>query len=240
MELHWSGATRYHDWMNDDKATPAAMITQLAEAGLLGKLEWINTGMHGKKETQIPAGNTLLDYLPFKPKRNDLYILAGGGTKPFNWKLTLGLFPFNEQTQMVQGYNIINLWVEKNELLNPEGSELLFNTFKKIHRAGNTEFAFIHPAEHWATLTDTFYGPYAIPVTFNPMFTGVYWSTFLGPGQLELFDRNKIKNIKEPGIYFENEDELYIRMTENIAAVINKPEEEKMIALTEQFRQAMK
>lgn len=240
MEIHWSGVTRYHDWMKDEAAFPAAMIRRFAEEGLTGNLDWVQTGIHNPKETLVAGSKSIIDYLGFTPKKNDLYSIAGGGEEPFKWKLTLGLFPFDKETAMVKGYNIINLWFEKNELLNVNGSDCLFSLFRNLHAGDNTEFAFIHPYDRWSELTDAFRGPYKKPVTFNPLFTGVYWATFLGKGQLELFDQQKISAIQSQRLDRRGTDACYIRMTENIADALNPETETEMIALTEQFRAALK
>ena len=104
MQIHWSGATRYHDWMENEVAFPAIMIRRFFDSGLIGNLEWVQTGMRKKKQEGINAdGASLIGYLGFTPKRNDLYTISAGGSQPFEWKLTLGIFPFNKETGMVKG-----------------------------------------------------------------------------------------------------------------------------------------
>lgn len=239
MKIQWSAATRHHDWKSGDKTIPIMIIQELMKERFIGNLEWIKIGMHNERRTPYPNKFSILDYLDFNPKRNDLYVLLFGGTKPFNWEFTLALSEFNPKNQRVLGYNNFNLWFEKENIISNEDSNLIFNAFQKIHHAGSTEFAFIHPHKRWVELIDPFHGAYAVPVTFNPMFTGVYWSTFLGEGQLELFDSDKINKIISDKIFQKNDEELYIRMTQNIEDILDKNAEKDMIYLTERFKEAL-
>lgn len=236
MEIHWNCATRYHDWFGASLAVPKMMINQFYDAGLIGKLEWVELGIHNKRATVDSAAQMLTDFLDFKPKRNDLYRVAAGGHEPFKWKLTIGLFPFDKSLKMVKGYNIFNLWFEKQAFSIPSQSESLFTLFKKVNLIQNTEFAFIHPYHRWIELIDPFYGYYKEPVTFIPMFSGVPWAAFFGPDHLKYFDLSKLKEIEAYQIEWVNSSGLYIRVSPNIADAVTEPVEKKMIQLTEFFR----
>ena len=49
MEIHWCGSTRYHDWLANDKIIPRQMLDKATEEGLIGLIDWIETGTEIKQ-----------------------------------------------------------------------------------------------------------------------------------------------------------------------------------------------
>jgi hypothetical protein len=239
-DIRWSAVSRSHDWMKDDAAFPASLIQQLTQAGLIGQMEWVETGILKPRQELISTEASLTDYLNFKPGKKDLYSIAGGGEKTFRWKLTLGLFPFDQTNNSVNGYNIISLWTEAIDVGSEKDCDQLFNLFQHLHHDGNTDFAMIHPYVRWHELTDAFYGAYKNPVTFRPFFTGISWAVFLGKEQRKEFDQEKLKKISAPPLLWSQEGSLSVRMTPAIASVLLPEYEKEMIALTDQFVSALK
>jgi hypothetical protein len=234
-QILWSSATRFHDWWACK--FPFDLLKQAKFARVIGSVEWIKQGWgRTSKLKQIHDEESIDSYLlKILPKSEKTFILEAGGTKPHSWKLSLYIPPFSQQKQRVDGYSMIKIIFEGASLQAPEHSSTLLETFFATHTPDNTEFAFIHPYLHWSQLED---GNYNSPVTFRPMFAGVYWANYLGLGHIELFDRQKLNSLSAYHVKWIDDRGLFLVITPNLADVLTPAIEEKMLKLTEEFRRA--
>lgn len=240
MEINWNASTRYQDWSNDNFKIVRTMVEQLTAIGIIGIADWKKIGLHGSKKQFNRPENWLNELLDAKLKlKTEFFQVSAGGLYPAIWDFTLLLMLFQNETNMVTGFNAINILFENESFQTPAGSDIMYSTFKKIHSIENTEYAMIHPYLHWRALDDTLTGAYGNPLTFSPMFSGVSWATFLGPGQLESFDIPMIKHIKSYDVDWVDNKGLYMRASQNVADASSKTVESQMIALTEEFRKAL-
>lgn len=241
MQLHWSGATRYHDWYTKPRTIAKRMLSQAQHAGLIGLVDWVSLG-HDDERKEVTYSEGVLEgvlerMLDRGFKRGVSNLLTAGGTKPFAWNMNLLLFPFRKDRGKVQGYNILKLWFDTKAFSGPNASDMLMQTFSTIHTPDNTEFAFIHPYKRWSELT-TLGEPYEEPVTLGPMFSGVYWAIFLGRGHLAFFDLDKLRNLQAYQVKWLGDDGLFVRVSRDIADATSPAVEEEMFRLTEIFRNA--
>lgn len=245
MQLHWTGSTRFHDWYKNDKQIPRQMFSAAHKLGLIGEIEWV---AFGPKDQQIliqqyrsrsdeKDQDVLLRLLDHEPPGNALFRIALGGASPFKWKVTLGLFPFDQQTQTVAGYNIINFWFDSELFGGKDGADRLFDGFTSLHNKTNSEFASIHHYQRWNELTDPLDGEYQDPLTISPMFTGIMWANFLDQNHLQYFNVEQLRDLKSDFLVW-RDDELIIRICEHPSDAIQPEIEKEMVRLTEIFRQS--
>jgi hypothetical protein len=209
------------------------------QVGLIGSVDWVSVGHDGERERIEDKEFILGDLLDRRVKRGESFIIDAGGAKPFPWNMNLLLFPFQKTLGQVRGYNILNLWFDAEAFLGSEGSDKLVHAFRAIHTPDNTEFAFIHPYKRWSELSDLG-GPYEDPVTIGPMFSGVYWTIFLGRDHLSFFDLNRLRDLQSYQVEWTGDNGLFVRVSRDIADATDRALEEEMFRLTGIFRSALR
>ncbi len=234
--IFWTGVSRFHDW--SDKAFLGRILGSACEEGVLESLDWVShqpgqrQTLHVEDPLQVPT--RILEFAKPGPD-SEIIFLEAGGSAPAPWTLTTQLPPFLPAHDRVWGYGIVSLLFES------QGSALsarLIKAFLKTHSPENTEYACIHPYLHMHTLRDSIYKS---PVTFVPMFSGVFWANFLGPGHIDLFDKRQLQNMQ--GYLTKWTDDgrgLFLIMSENIADVQSSQMADELKRLTDQFRKALK
>lgn len=119
------------------------------------------------------------------------YIEAGAkGSAP--WTLHLLVPPYNPKHQRVDGMCVAALTFDGKRYADSTGSAALAKTFRVVHSPDDTEYAGIHWYDQWERLNYTDYNP---AVTYTPMFAGVVWANFLGPGHIDQFDKERLSNL---------------------------------------------
>lgn len=241
MKIYWSGSTRYHNWYHNKQEILVHFIEQIKEIVALNKTEWLYEGIEEKNKKKVKNEFDIVAYIKkIKEKKGGSSCINIGGEFPYHWEMNLLLFPFVKSINQIRGINTFNLFLGNDSSSFDVDSELLAESFKKMHSIDNTEFAMIHPHKRYNELNDVIGGAYENPVTFGPMFCGVFWLMFLGKEHLDLFDRQKLKEIDcYEKQWLNDNDCLYIRMTQNVMDSVNSETEEKMFRLTEQFRAAL-
>jgi hypothetical protein len=240
MQLYWRGITRYHDWFDKRRTIPRRMLSQVQQAGLIGAVDWIAAGPDDEHQDVEHKEDTLRRLLDHRPGHGESYRIAAGGSRPSPWHMTLGLFPFDKSQGQVQGYNILNLWLEADSWAGPERSDELVRMFCAIHTPDDTEYAFIHPYKRWSELSDTLRGHYGDPVTAGPFLSGIYWANFLGRGHLALFDLSRLRDLHNHQVEWTGDDGLFIRVCRDVANATSPAVEEEMFRLTKHFRAALR
>ncbi|MEW7289054.1 hypothetical protein [Aquimarina sp. 2304DJ70-9] len=241
MKLYWNGTTRYHDWYKNKNEIPRQMFESMKDLQVFEEVEWIYEGMFEDEKKSVKEDFDVLTYLmKIKEKKNGSFCVNMGSSIPFTWEVNLLLFPFVSSMNQIRGMNRVNFYFQNDHFLTDDGSDLLAETFKRAHTIDTTEFACIHPNDRYSELTDSLEGKYQNPLTFGPMFNGIFWVTFLGKEHLDFFDREKLQNIEcYQHEWINNNEGLFIRMTKNISDSITPEIEKEMFRLTEQFREAL-
>jgi hypothetical protein len=237
MQIHWSGATRYHDWLGNDRALARRMLKLVRDAGLIGEASWYSVGSGARKPPR-PNEDVFDTMLARKPRRDLPLVLAAGGDSPFPWELTLLLSSYDADDGEVRGYSMFNLWFPLERVAGEPRSDELVALFRQVHHRGNTEFALLHPYPRAAELADVLDGAFGEPLTASPMFAGVYWAVFLGKGHLDLFDVAQLQDLDAYEVEWDGDDSLFLRVSPDIATATSDAVEAKMIELTEVFRRA--
>ena len=236
MKIQSQSFTRYSDWYNN-KEIPLEIFNSIEVANLIGELEWIETGITRKKKYPIKNG-IITKLLKERPKREDTYLISAGGSKPFDWRLDIGMFPYSKEINQVRGINSFTLQFDSLAFPGMDGSDHLFEVFRKINSQNNIESAYIHPLNRYEVLKETLNGEYGEPVTFSPLFDGVFWLTFIGKEHLLLFDKEKLDMIDSDLIRIKTENILLLRVCQTIEEVLEPKIEESMFKLTRQLKLA--
>jgi hypothetical protein len=239
-QLHWSGATRFHDWRARRCAIPRRMLRLARESNVIGALDWVAAGHDGERQQVDDDQGVLEGLLDRRIAAAGSHPVEAGGEHPFPWQMSLLLFPYQASTGQVAGYNILNLWFDARAFGGAGGSDALMRAFRGIHTPGDTEFAFIHPYRRWQELTDVFDGPYGDPLTIGPMFSGVTWATFLGTRHLDFFRVPELADLDAYELQWLGRDGLVIRVSPDVAEATSATVEEQMLRLTDRFRGALR
>jgi len=242
MKLHWSGATRWHDWFGGARDVPLRMIEGLRRAGVVGEVQWAEVAPDDVREPvpQGDAGGALERLVRAGRKGARSHHFTAGGDRPHAWELTVLLARYLEDRGQVQGYNMLNATFAADPFAGARGSDALLQAFRALHTPDDTEFAMIHPAERWSELSDTLTGAYGDPLTLGPMFRGVGWATFLGPGQLAFFDLDALQELSAHEVRWTGRrDGLFLRVCEDVVDATTPAVEAEMFRLTARFRAAL-
>lgn len=237
QRLFWTALTRFHDW--SDKGFARHMIERATEAGAIGELEWISTKPGEKRPAKIDHRSGIPEFVigRAKPQRKSKIIsFDAGGTKPFEWKLSLHLPPFLPDAKRVWGFGTIAIETSRELFSGAERSGHLIDAFLATHTPDNTEYACIHPYARLQAMRDTVYRN---AVTVTPMFAGVYWANFLGPGHIDQFDRDKLADLSAYKLEWRGARGLFIIMSPDIADADSAAVESSMQRMTGIFRSAL-
>lgn len=238
MKLHCSGVTSFHNWYDLQKTIPQQLIHLATQAGMIGEIDWIAKSDDKKKEVQ-QSESTWIDLLMHKPRRTQIFRIGAGGEKPSPWKMVMALFPFDTSRNRAEGANIANFWFDSKTFPGKEGSDRLIQAFRTMFPPEHTDFAMIHPYEHYMDLSDmTKDGPYERPITKGHTFSGVYWAIFLGRHHLEYFDRSKLQDLDCYRLEWMGDEGLFLQVSPEITKAPAKKVEKEMLRLTEIFRSA--
>jgi hypothetical protein len=121
--------------------------------------------------------------------------------------------------------------------LGAEELEGLVDAFFELHTPANTEYAVLHPYDHWVRFADQAYDN---PVTIGPMFQGVFWTNFLGPGHIEEFDREKLADLPAYRVEWVPGPALRLVVHRDPRDCAKPEVEARYLELTERFRSALR
>jgi hypothetical protein len=202
----WRACSSRHDW------TDGALFREvMAAAGRLGVIGPATAVKVGWEERQVPG--------PFAPEgmgerllaaagRSNPLVIDAAGTSPA-WSVFFAAWPYDRADRSVEGMNALELRFDASGL-DLEQLGALAGTFFSVHTPRNTEYAVLHPYEHWQDFGES---AYEVPVTIAPMFQGVFWANFLGPGHADQFDRERLEGL--PAHRLEWIDGLGVRLVAN-------------------------
>jgi len=183
----WRAVSGQHNLYDGELLS--SMLGHAEHLGLVGGISWVdidNTGVTGLRvdESASIYLSTLLRNAD-QTAQDGLYCLRAGGTAP-HWYLSTVIMPYDAANKWVSGFSSIALFLPGELLDSVVSNDELLQVFEAVHTPENTEYALIHPSAHYDELSD---GPYDDPVTIGPMFRGVFWANYLGPGHIELFEK---------------------------------------------------
>jgi hypothetical protein len=233
----WKGTSSVHDW--SDGRLFSSLVERAGDLGLIGPTTWAQIGWEGDPEVyRIESPERLIPSLLSSVALGDeMAFWKAGGEDPRPWSLTLAVCPFDERVQAVRGLNVISLSFDRSLVATPRRSCELADAFTKVHSPDNTEYAFVHPADHFDRIDREHY---EVPVTVGPMFRGVWWANFLGPGHLDQFDRDELAALRAYRIEWVDGRGLFLLATPDINRVEEPPAEAELLRLTELFRAALR
>lgn len=236
--IFWSALSRFHDW--SDKKFPVRMLSQALEVKAIGPVEWVSVQNGQRRSIRIDDfdhfAERLFELAKPDPKHK-IISLQAGGTSPAPWTITAHLPPFVASEKRAWGYGAISLLFDPAVFATVERSTELIHAFLHTHTPDDTEYACIHPYARLQVLRNTIY---KTPVTFTPMLAGIFWTNFLGPGQLDLFDIGRLKALKTYRVEWIDDRGLFVIVTPDLADVERPETEKEMERVTFEFRGALK
>lgn len=235
--ITWKGTSSVHDWR--DGRFFSSLVERAGDLGLIGPATWGQVGWEGDpEEYRIESPEQLVPNLLSSVAFGDeMAFWKAGGEAPRPWSVTLAASPFEEGIQAVRGLNVISLDFDRSLVATPPRSRELADAFTSVHSPENTEYAFIHPANHFDDLGEEHY---EVPVTIGPMFRGVLWATFLGPGHLDQFDRDRLAALSAYRTEWVDRRGLFLLTAPDINQVEEPAAEAELLRLTELFRAALR
>lgn len=234
-EVLWRCASRFHDWA--DLEFPRRLMNEAASAGIIGPPEWLELDPRGPRlpvQAADPPRSCAELFAGAAANSPPRYFHAGGGA-PHEWTLSTGVSPFDPEAGRVDGYNMLDIRFPRAPFETPPRSAVLLDCFARTHTPADTEFAAVHPSRRWEQLRNSLYG---VAVTYDPMFAGVLWANFLGPGHVEQFDPAALASLSAYKVERVGERGLFVFVTSDIAEAETPSAEREMLRLTEIFRRA--
>ena len=233
----WKANTSFHDW--NDGQFVRTLLERATTMGLSGQVTWLTAGIRGTlQKIKLRRATDLLDHLPEPlPDEPPHRYLEAGGERPRPWSVKISIAPFDKEGENPQGMSSVWLFFEKQAVSTLPRSQELFQAFRAVHDPDNTEYAFIHPYQHWLDVANQYY---QLPVTIGPMFKGIFWANFWGPGHLNEFDLKKLHGIAAYEIDWVDDKGLFVRVAKSILAVEEAATEAELLRLTEIFREALR
>ena len=204
----WKANSSRHDWRG------GAPLRRLVEAGA-------RLGLIGSPERIVDEPGTAAE-------------VTFAGDDPAPWEIFWNVYPFDVEEGWVDGLN--TLWFTFDRSRVPDSGSLL-ESFFAAHTPDDTEYAVIHPYDHWSEFADAHY---QIPVTINLAFKGVFWANFVGPGHVEEFDPEKLRDLEAHEVRWIDGKGLFVVATPDLASADAPAAEPVLLRLTERFRAALR
>jgi hypothetical protein len=183
-----------------------------------------------------PAAEVVDKLLANRIDKKGYLNFRAAGAKPHVWWLSVWIPPHDAEIKRNDGYGMINLHFPRKAFAGPAGSKVLWNAFTALYTENNCEFAGIHPERHLAKLQMKEYVP---TLTFGPMFAGMFWANFLGPGHVERFHREAIDSLPVLERKWKGEKAVFLLASEDVGTADSPDNERKLIAMTEQLRKGL-
>lgn len=235
--ITWKGTSSVHDW--SDGRLFSRLVERAGELGLIGPATWAQAGWEDEPEEyriEYP-GQLVPSFLASAAPGDGMTFWKAGGEAPLPWSVALVVCPFDDSIQAVWGLNVISLDFDRSLIATPPRSQDLADAFESVHSPENTEYAFIHPTDHFERFGADHY---EIPVTIGPMFRGVWWANFVGPGHLNQFDRDELAALSAYRTKWLDRRGLFLLATPDINEVEEPPAEAELLRLTKLFRAALR
>ncbi len=233
----WKANSSRHDWR--EGAPLVRLLAAAGRLGLTGAVSWIRPDADRDPEpAAIPAGPGLPERLRAAARpRGGIIDFAAGGEDPAPWEVFWNVYRYDAQEAAVSGINTLWLTFERQRVGGSERSRQLLAEFFDLHRPEDTEYAVLHPYDHWIDLADLHY---EVPVTITPMFQGAFWANFLGLGHLGEFDLDRLAGFASHEVRWLERDGVFFVTAPDLDRADGAEAEAEMLRVTELFRQALR
>jgi hypothetical protein len=238
-KILWRSNSSRHDWRGG--APLLRLLTEAARLGLVGRAEHVEgRSRFDKVDIDIatlrsaqPGEALAKAILALPPTRKDIVEITVRGNDSVPWELFWNVYPMDADGT-VDGLNTLWLTFDRSRA---RDSDALREAFFRACAIADTEYAMIHPYDHWSDFADAHYQD---PVTINLQFKGVFWANFLGPGHLDQFDPAQLQELDAHEVRRIGEQGLFVLATPDLATADASDAEAVLLRLTEEFRQALR
>ena len=232
--LIWRSGSRRHDWR--DGVQLRRLLEAYAELGLTGDAEWAAVEFAGERgEAAVTQ-----DALPGEVLR---IVAEGdgtcsvGGSLPHPWELHVVVAGWDDSEGVVDGATLANLRWSGTEVDTEQRSDEFFEIFTGLHGPDDSEFAVLHPDEHLDHLRAEVYRP---PLVNAHMVSGACFATYVGPGQIEWFDADRLAAVDAVRVVRDDDRAVWIQGLPVLSEADTAQAEERLVALTEEMRTALR
>jgi hypothetical protein len=233
----WKANASRSDWRSGEPLR--RLVGAAARLGLLGRPQRIEPEpAEPEKLLRAQPGDELAAaILAAARAQGRTAELTLSGDDPAPWELFWNVYPFDAEEDWVDGLNTLWLTFDRSRVPDRAASDALLAAFFAVHSAADTEYAVLHPYDHWSVFDDRHYG---VPVTINLMFKGVFWANFLGPGHLEEFDPARLADLDAYEVRWLDAKGLFVVATPDLASADAPASEPVLLRLTQRFRRALR
>lgn len=229
----WKANSVLSDWRNGEPLT--RVLERALALDLIGDVSWIKSYDDRERQPFALAGDADLPARLLSKFGNDACHFQVGGEQPPFWRLAWNTGNFD--LARVDGLNVLSLIFDRTALADPARADDVLAAFLELNRPEDTDYAALHPYEHWFSFADAHYRP---PITIAPLFKGVFAANFLGPDQLAEFDRDQLAGLVAPTIQWSDSRGLAFTATTDLATADSPTTESEMLRLTAFFRGALR
>jgi hypothetical protein len=227
----WRSASRFHNWQEGD--LPKTLLGRWLKDGVIGVPDEIDAN-DVAKPFKAAEGARIIDRLLGMPKDREGHLrVSARGNNPHPWWVSVWLPTFDPEVNRNDGYAMINLMFPRAAFSGAARSMMLLDACEAIYRPDNCEFAGIHPENHLGRLQMK---AYEKPLVFGPMFAGMYWGVFLGPGHIERFRRETIDALQVSRRRWFDSKGVFLAVSDDVAEADTPEAERKLVNMTEQLR----
>lgn len=233
----WRATTSRHDWRDGE---PLKRLLRAANRlGLLGapaearELRGRARGLVGVAPEDLTAA-----LLAARPDRSGVVDVLVHGNEPAPWELAWNVYPLDAASGWVSGLSSLWFRFDRSRIPDRAASDALLASFFEVERAEDTEYAVLHPYEHWSDFADPRYDE--APITNGLQFKGAFWSNFLGPGHLDEFDLAKLRDLEAHAVKWIDHRGLFVIASPDLDTADAPAGEPELLRLTALFRDALR
>lgn len=232
----WKANSGWHDWR--EGAPLRRLIGSAHSLGLLSAVTWVKRSEAAEPaQTTLQAGPDLADWLLAQAEPTEGVVeVSAGGIDPAPWRVFWKTYRFDPEFGL-KGLNTVWFTFDRSHVAGRLQSDRLLEAFMVAHTPSDTEYAVIHPYDHWSDFAEAHY---RAPVTIAPMFRGVYWANYLGDGHLEDFDLQRLADLRCHRVRWLDRAGLFFVTAPELSAADSRPAEAEMLRLSDCFRQALR
>ena len=233
----WKANSSRHDWRGGEPLR--RLVSVAAHLGLIGRAQRVEPELPAKERLLAarPGDELASALLAASADQGRVAELTVAGGDPAPWELFWNVYPFDREEGWVDGLNTLWLTFDRSHVPGRRDSDALLDGFFAAHTPEETEYAVIHPYDHWSDFADRCYED---PVTINLTFKGVFWANFLGPGHIEEFDPIRLRDLDAREVRWLDHKGLFVVATPDLASADAPSSEPVLLRLTENFRDALR
>jgi hypothetical protein len=234
LEVMWRSGSRRHDWQ--DGAQIGRLLDTYVRLGLVGPAEWTVEQFGGARRKRSLSLDRLTPHVNTRLASGD-GTCSVGGRLPRPWELHLMTSSWNATLSRVEGINMATLRWDSDGEATPEDSSALFETFRSLHGPEDSEFALVHPYAPAHRLAAEVYKP---PLVNSHMVAGAYFALYVGPGQIEFFDVDKLSAVRAVRVERDGIRAVWLQGLPILAASGEGEADLALVSLTEEMRAALR